>query len=264
VKSGMLDLYRVEHGMVIILVVMTCFFGSLATVLELTTEKAIWRREQRTGIHVGAYLLSKVSIYGCVAIIFPLITLGTVLGMSDIDTPLLRGTLFDYWPLLSMGFIASASAGLGLSGFVASRKVVSFNLAIYLAVLYSILQIVFAVFAPLNIVYEKNGQSTQEARAIWLKPASALVTAKWSISGILSSQDLCEDIKISPYTNSAEKIQINQLMTMCQRNYENSGIYPAQSHMDRIDEQWRLQAYIAHLLLSVIALFFAIRFSKIY
>lgn len=172
------DSAAVAHQYLVVLTIMTCFFGALAASLEIVSEIPILRRERRGGLGLGTYLTSKAVTYAIPAVIFPAVALATLHALSG---GVLRGDIVHQWTVLAPTFFAAACAGLLLSSLLASAQGV-----VIVAVFYAIVQVVFSVFVPLHVTYE------DPPRAAWLQAASAPMTARWALAGLVSSADLCE------------------------------------------------------------------------
>ena len=249
-SDQMLDHYRVEHGMLVILTIMICFFGSLGSVLEIVSEKTVWRREKRANTSTFAYLMSKVLVYTLVSVIFPLLSLAVCVGISQLsDYSILSSHLWTYSNPLISTFLAATAAGLLMSSLVARTKAASYTLAINAAVFYSIIQIVFAVFAPLHVTYNETPKATV------LKYASATTTARWSMSSLLSSNDICESLEEKPTPNVKPNYEKLFHFETCKRNYLNSGISPASTKRERVSTYSLYLSYLGNALLTFIAWF---------
>ena len=247
-KEEILDHYRVEHGMLVILTIMICFFGSLGSVLEIVSEKTVWRREKRANISSFAYLSSKIILYGLVSIVFPLLSLKVCFEVSSWGNfKLLSHEVWSYTLPLIITFLAASSAGLFMSSWVATMKSMSYTLAINAAVFYSIVQIVFAVFAPIHVTFEEDSKTDV------LQYASAVTTARWSMSHLLTSYDLCRDLEAESPLFSERAIEKALHLHICKMNYMNSGIYPVDTTSKRTSSLFIWRSYAGNIILTLFA-----------
>ncbi len=238
---------NVAHQYLVVLTIMTCFFGALAASLEIVSEIPILRRERRGGLGLGAYLMSKAVTYAIPALVFPAVALGTLHSLSG---GVLRGEFLHQWTVLVPTFFAAACAGLLLSSLLASAQGV-----VIVAVFYAIVQVVFSVFVPLHVTYESP------ARAPWLQAASAPMTARWALAGLVSGADLCE--VDAPATGNVKEAlaagqDVKTLMFLkdCQeRMYQDHGVRRAATSSERTDPDQRFRGIAANLALAVLALF---------
>jgi hypothetical protein len=166
----------VEHSYLLVLTIMACFFGALSSSLEILRERAVLARERRSGLGLLPYLASKAWLFVIPALTHPLASL-SVLHLAG---GALEGELVRHYLVLVPGFFAAACAGLCISAAVGSAEGV-----IGLSVSYAIIQTVFSVFAPLSITVG------QDAHHEFLRWAAAPITARWTLSGLVSQSDLC-------------------------------------------------------------------------
>ena len=237
----------VEHQYFVIMTILCCFFGALIASLEIVTEILILRRESRGGLGLGAYLASKAIVFALPSVIFPAMALGTIhLLASDV----IGGSMLEQWMTLACAFFASACAGLFLSSVVASPQGV-----IILAVFYAIVQVVFSVFVPLHVAYD------DKPRAPWLLAASAPMTARWALGGLVSTRDLCDLEVAAPTTASQvpasleDKVKEIRFLRECRTGmYQDHGVRNAGTHAERTAPTNRQYAIFANLLLAALAL----------
>lgn len=234
----------VAHNYFVILTIMTCFFGALSASLEVVSEIAILRRERRGGLGIGAYVLSKAITYAIPSAVFPAVALATIHLLAD---GLMRGSLLMQWLTLVPAFFAATSAGLLLSSLLASAQGV-----IVVAVFYAIVQVVFSVFVPLHVTYDSP------PRAKWLQLASAPITARWALGGLVTTTDLCNLDRPSVDAKSTDaRAEVKNLLFLvsCQDTmYQNHGVEPAAAEADRTSSAPRFKGVLANLALAVLAL----------
>jgi ABC-type multidrug transport system ATPase subunit/pSer/pThr/pTyr-binding forkhead associated (FHA) protein len=237
---------NVGHQYLVVLTIMTCFFGALAASLEIVSEIPILRRERRGGLGLGTYLVSKAVTYAIPALLFPAVALATLHALSG---GVLRGEFFAQWSVLAPTFFAAACAGLLLSSLLASAQGV-----VIVAVFYAIVQVVFSVFVPLHVTYE------DPPRASWLQLASTPMTARWALAGLVSTTDLCEVEARAP-GNVKEAIAAGQdvktlvFLKDCQaRMYQDHGVRNAGTSTERTADNLRSRGIAANLALSLVAL----------
>jgi ABC-type multidrug transport system ATPase subunit len=166
----------VEHNYMIVLTIMVCFFGALSSCLEILRERAVLSRERRGGLSLSAYLCSKAVLFVIPALTHPLASLAVLHAFGGA----LEGGFLHQYAVLAPAFFAAACAGLCISASIGSAEGV-----IGLAVSYAIVQTVFSAFAALG------GQSTLSQRL--LDVAATPVTARWTLSGLVTSTDLCRE-----------------------------------------------------------------------
>lgn len=236
----------VSHRYLVVLTIMTCFFGALAASLEIVTEIPILRRERRGGLGIGSYLTSKAVTYAIPAAIFPAVALGTLHALSG---GVLRGDLMTQWLVLAPTFFASACAGLLLSSLLSSAQGV-----VIVAVFYAIVQVVFSVFVPLHVTFGSP------SRAEWLQAASAPMTARWALGGLVSTTDLCDLDAPVPATikdalDGKQQAKTIVFLQNCQEQmYQDHGVRQASSSSERIAPDPRWYGIGANLALSGLAL----------
>lgn len=263
----------VEHRYLMVLTIMVCFFGALSASLDVVSERDILRRELRGGLSLGAYVASKAALVAVPSLIFPVVAVGTIkLLASDVFEP-------EAWPMIMVlipAFFAAACAGLLLSALVTSADGV-----IILAVAYVIVQVVFSIFANLDVAdSEREG---------WMQVASAPITARWTLAGLVTISDLCvEDRPVAPARADSDEdgakrrtrkgqgdadagedrlatsapeaagqdaFLENWNQTQCQMNhYRAHGVRPALVTADRTRSEVRHRAVLWNLLLAVGAL----------
>jgi hypothetical protein len=227
----------------------------LTTSLEFVNERAIWWRERRSLVKPITYLCSKLFIYGLPCVIFPVCSL---LGIRFIETcldiELIYGATLPHILALSFTYLCSTCIGLAISSFVAHRKVASLNLAINLAVVFSIAQVIFAVFAPLHITHSE--QDHEEAESVWLRPLSSVMPARWSQTWLLSNEDLCKQTTEEGQSNV--KYKNVMLMRNCLRIYQNTGIFKADQTHDRVDQSHFILSSFSLIVLSLSALLYTL------
>lgn len=237
----------VAHQYLVVLTIMTTFFGALAAALEVVPELPILRRERRGGVHLSAYVLSKALTYLVPSLVFPALALGVI---QVLDGDVLGGSFVEQWALLVSAFFASACAGLLLSSALASAQSV-----IVFAVFYAIVQVVFSVFVPLHITHGPDKHDT------WLQAASMPMTARWTLAGLVSVRDLCDvkgrDNEDATITDKAETLARNRLFQSdCRRAfYQDHGVLKASSELERTDNMHRRTGLFANGVLSVLGLF---------
>ena len=166
----------VEHSYLVVLTIMACFFGALSSSLEILRERAVLERERRSGLSLLSYLASKALLFVIPALTHPLASL-TVLHLAG---GALEGAFWREYVVLVPAFFAAAAAGLCISASVRSAEGV-----IGLAVSYAIVQTVFSAFAPLSVTVGDDPTAT------YLRWAAAPVTARWTLSGLVTGSDLC-------------------------------------------------------------------------
>lgn len=238
---------QVAHQYLVVLTIMTCFFGALAASLEVVPELAILRRERRGGVSLGAYVGSKALTYLVPAVFFPALALGAIHGL---DGDVLGGTFVQQWAVLASAFFASATAGLLFSSALASAQSV-----IVVAVFYAIVQVVFSVFVPLHITHGPDKRSG------WLAAASVPMTARWTLGGLVSVRDLCDvEDDTSDETTLADKAATAAQNRLFQRDcrrgfYQDHGILEAGSADDRKASEHRTHALASNGALALLALF---------
>jgi ABC-type multidrug transport system ATPase subunit/pSer/pThr/pTyr-binding forkhead associated (FHA) protein len=166
----------VEHGYLLVLTIMACFFGALSSSLEILRERAVLARERRSGLGLLPYLCSKAFLFVIPAFTHPFCSLAVLHLVGGA----LEGSFVRHFAVLVPGFFAAACAGLCISASVGSAEGV-----IGLAVSYAIVQTVFSVFAPLSVTVGKNASHE------YLRWAAAPVTARWTLSGLVTQSDIC-------------------------------------------------------------------------
>ncbi len=237
---------QVAHQYLVVLTIMTCFFGALAASLEVVPELAILRRERRGGVGLGAYVGSKAMTYLVPSVFFPALALATI---HVLDGDVLGGAFLQQWAVLASAFFASASAGLLFSSALASPQSV-----IVVAVFYAIVQVVFSVFVPLHITHGPDKRSR------WLATASVPMTARWTLGGLVSVRDLCDvQDDTSDETTLSDKaatVGQNRLFQRdCRRGfYQDHGVLEASSSDERTDPNHRTHALAANGALALLAL----------
>ncbi len=191
---------KVEHGFLVVLTIMVCFFGALSSALEINRERVILRRERRGGLTLTAYLISKAISYAIPTFGFPAFALaGVRLVELGHDITILEGSYLLYWLVLGAAFFAASCAGLLISAIIRRAQTV-----ILVAVFYAIVQVVFSAFVPLNVTYKEESAQTEkcdkedksceknrEGRAKALAVFSAPITARWTLGGLVAVDDLC-------------------------------------------------------------------------
>lgn len=145
----------VEHNYLVVLTIMTCFFGALSSALEILEERSILRRDRRGGLSIAAYLFSKAGMFIVPSVLFPALALATIWVLPS--RHVFEGPLLGYWSVLVATFFASSCVGLLISALFRTSQ-----LAVIIAVFYTIVQVVFAVFAPLHITVESRASSDKE------------------------------------------------------------------------------------------------------
>ncbi len=236
----------VAHQFLVVLTIMTTFFGALAASLEVVDEIPILRRERRGGVSLGSYVLSKALTYAVPALAFPGLALITILLLSD---DILQGDLAPQWAILGSAFFASAGAGLLISSTLRTAQSV-----VVVAVFYAIVQVIFSVFVPLHITY------ADPPRATWLQPASVPMTARWTLGGLVTVRDLCDTkIKIVRGLPGPETVNRGLQEAMFLRDckagfYQDHGIKEVQRSDDRTDNKHRRTALGVNALLALLGL----------
>jgi ABC-type multidrug transport system ATPase subunit/pSer/pThr/pTyr-binding forkhead associated (FHA) protein len=172
-----------EHTYLVVLTIMVCFFGALSSALEIFYERAPFRRERRGGLGIAPYLGSKAVLYAIPSLTHPAASLLVFLAMGKA----MAGSFVPYYQVLVPAFFAAACAGLCLSAALRSAEGV-----IGLAVAYAIVQTVFSAFAPLSVAV-RNGPDGADPPHPWLLWVSSPVTARWSLTGLVTRHDLCGD-----------------------------------------------------------------------
>lgn len=234
---------EVEHQFLLVLTIMTCLFGALASSLEIVQEIPILRREKRGGVGILAYLSSKVGLYLIPSLIFPAVAIGIchLLAKDIMSAPLL-----EQWVVLAATFFAAACAGLLLSSLVTSPETV-----IVLAVFYAIVQVVFAAFAPLEVTFEK------EPRHRWLLVASAPITARWSLLGLVSVSDLCSVEPLDQNNGATPTPEVTPPFepACARRMYQRHGIEEAEDAAARTQPKhlaWSLGVNVSLALCAIV------------
>lgn len=236
----------VAHRYMVVLTIMAAFFGALAAALEIVNEIPILRRERRGGVGLISYVASKAVTYAVPAVIFPGLAVFTIHLLGD---DVLGGSPLQQWAILSTAFFASTAAGLLLSSMLASAQSV-----VIFAVFYGIVQVVFSVFVPLHMTYG------DPPRSMWLQAASVPMTARWTLAGLVSIQDLCDtEVKLveglpGP-TVVSKALQESLYIRDCKAGfYQDHGIEEAERGDDRTDNKHRQRALGANLLLALLGL----------
>lgn len=236
----------VGHQYLVVLTIMTCFFGALSASLEIVSEIPILRREKRGGLGLGTYLTSKAITYAIPALVFPAVALATLHALSS---GVLQGGFLHQWTVLVPTFFAAACAGLLLSSLLSSAQGV-----VIVAVFYAIVQVVFSVFVPLHVTFE------EPPRASWLQAASAPMTARWALAGLVSTADLCE-VEVGEQGSAKAAIgaaaDVKTLMFLkdCQaKMYQDHGVRQAASSAERTSTDLRIRGITANFALSLVAL----------
>ncbi len=223
-----------EHNYLVVLTIMVCFFGALSSCLEVFSERAILKRERRTGLSVGTYIASKAVLYAIPAVTHPALSLLVIISFGGA----LSGSFGSYFVVLAPAFFASACAGLALSAMLASAEGV-----IGLAVAYAIVQTIFSAFAPMSVA---TGPGATHA---WLDVAAMPVTARWTLAGLVTRSDLCREGAVS-----SSALANGQLAQCKLKFYRDHAITPVASVEDRTDAR-RLWASVgANGALSLLAL----------
>lgn len=241
----------VEHAFLMVMTIMVCFFGALASALEVVTERPILERERRGGLSLSSYILSKAVSYAVPSVFFPLCALLVLEGLAG---EMLEGDILDYWAVLTPAFFASTCAGLLISSAARSEQLV-----VVVAVFYAIVQVVFSVFVPLHVTYDHEVMvegiaEEQEARAEWLQVLSAPMTARWTLAGLVASDDLCLPAD-RDVARGADEVRFEN---GCARDfYRKRGVHPSDSPDERVDDTYRRKSTLINLLLAGVALMLA-------
>ena len=92
------------------------FFGLTYGLLQIVGEKAVFRREQRAGLSIGAYVAAKISVLLPVLVVVTAVLLGVLRALHrlpaagwDIYAPLLCTLLLEAVSALALGLLASAA-----------------------------------------------------------------------------------------------------------------------------------------------------------
>ncbi len=232
------------HAWLVILTIMCCLFGALCAALEIVAELPIVHRERRGGVSMAAYVASKATLYAIPAIAFPGLAAAAALALSN---GALTGSWLGYTAMLAPTFFAAACAGLLASAVARSASGV-----VVMAVFYAIVQVVFAVFAPMHVTYGSG------ARSGWLKAAAAPMTARWALSGLVAHRDLCGPADTDPNTVVARgiaEIGAATFKPVCERSfYQDHGVHPTEAKADRTHGSHPVRSAAANGVLALLAL----------
>jgi hypothetical protein len=177
-----------------------------------------------------------------------------LLTMQQLAPGVLEGSFSGYAMVLVPTFFASACAGLLVSSLLRSAEGV-----IVLAVFYAIVQVAFSVFAPLHVVHG------EDKRGGWLSLASAPITARWSLAGLVGHSDLCtQDGVAETRPQTTVVAQVGQVVQVaeaaffkqnCARDfYQDHGVNPAETRAQRTDVRHANRSAVANGVLALIAL----------
>lgn len=104
-------------AMYFLLIVAAIWIGIINTCREIVGEKAVLRREGRSYLRMGPYLLAKFAFFSVLSVLqVGVIVLGVKAGLM----PKLPGLFF--WGILSMTAACATCLGLALSGLVGSQR----------------------------------------------------------------------------------------------------------------------------------------------
>ena len=123
-----------EHSYLVVLTIMTCFFGALSSALEIISESHILSRERRGGVGLLPYMISKAVTYAVPSVIFPALAIGVLVATTG---QVLQAEFLDYWLILAPTFFAAACAGLLISSLVKSQEVVIVVAVFFACLLYT-------------------------------------------------------------------------------------------------------------------------------
>ena len=235
-----------EHQYMLVLTIMACLFGALCAAMEIVTELAILRRERRGGVGIAAYVASKAATYALPAVVFSAVA---VVTLKLLTGEVLQSSVAALWLGMAPAFFAAACAGLLLSAAASSQQGV-----LVLAVFYTILQVVFAVFTPLHVTMGTAPRATS------LQAASAPMSARWALTGLVTSSDLCSDDDSGELpANLADLAKLGEARAFADRcqtgYYRDHGVEQVASREDRRAPKWSTKALVANLLLAGLALF---------
>ena len=234
-----------EHQYMLVLTIMACLFGALCAAMEIVTELPILRRERRGGVGIAAYVASKAATYALPALIFSAVAVGTLKALTG---DVLQSSTVMLWLGMAPAFFAASCAGLLLSAAASSQQGV-----LVLAVFYTILQVVFAVFTPLHVTMGDAPRATS------LQAASAPMSARWALTGLVTSSDLCSDDDGRELPTSlsdlAKLAEVKAFADRCQTGYyRDHGVEQVSNRDDRRAAKWSTKALVANLLLAGLAL----------
>jgi ABC-type multidrug transport system ATPase subunit/pSer/pThr/pTyr-binding forkhead associated (FHA) protein len=234
----------VAHTCLLVMTIMVCFFGALSSSLEIVYERAVFARERRSGLGVIPYVASKALMFLIPAVLHPAVSLSVfTIGWGQV----LTGHFAGYTLVLVPAFFAAACAGLLLSALMRSPEGV-----VGLAVAYSIVQTVFAGFAPLHVSY---GARPAHPGLKWTTPA---ITSVWCASGLVTQSNLCapieKDLRRAAASPDKAANAAMGLGTCRVRYYEDHGVHPAEKPEQRVHTGYAGRAVAGNAILAAAAL----------
>jgi ABC transport system ATP-binding/permease protein len=162
--------------MLMVLMIMACLAGVVNAVREVVKERSIYIRERAAGLSAGAYLASKVSVLGVIALLQAVVMTGIgVLGkpLSPSGSFLAGAPLAEL--ILAVAFLEFASTCLGL---LVSTMVSSSDKAMQAIVLVTMIQFVF------------SGGIISLAGRPGLEQVAAIAPARWGMAALASTVNM--------------------------------------------------------------------------